>query len=483
MQTSGDVTKGQYPFAFRRRRLNVQIKQERGEKKMSDSEGGNSIEESEQEFSEQDSEHDSTGYDHIVWLEEEDDEDVLPPLVMSTARRKRTLADFRAHPRMYGNTYRCKEFPHGVFIDEYGELQPDHPRSNIFWKKSEWLALHPEHATALTADDAPAPQDDDDEEEEVDSDGDACDDDPARSSEDEDEQFWKQEEEKYIQEKKAKKKKKPATKRKRKAEDESDYDPDGSEEEEEEDDDYEDEDGDEDDGFFSDEDDDYRPPTKRKKKKTTGEEPEAPKEDEEEPVETEPREETPEEARRRERMEKTLKLLKEEAESMERIHNRGKEQKALYLQSQKLNRKLDDLLTASKSYCRKLRNNYHAKDIPRVAEWHSNFLTNLPTCVLEYEWKRKGIGKVEVNAMGHLEDFVCTCGHVSSDLCGTVDHLIEKHLPSLTPLESNQKKKNKAATGPLSFLPAEPLTVVPDSLLQALPMEAEEADTESSDED
>jgi len=436
---------------------------------MSDSEAAQSVSDSsDKEESYHESEDDS-GYGHIVWLEEDDDNDALPPLMNSSKKRQRNMENFRAHPRMYGNTHRCKEFPHGVYIDEYGEIQPDHPRSNIFWKRSEWIALHPEHASELNVEDTGS-------EEEFDSDHDVCEDDPARSSDDEDEQYWKAEEEKIRAQKKEKKKSK-----KRKRVKDEDYE---TEEEEEDEDDFCSEEL-----FSEDEDSDYSPPPKRKKKGEEGNHPEKDLEDvvhntlEDDAMDID---EDPKEAKKRAHMEKILSKLKEDAATMEHFHKRGQEQKALYLQSQKLNRKMDEILSDTKAYFKTLKTSYHTKDIPRISEWNSCFLSSNPFCTLTLEWKRKGVKKVELQSQGLLESFKSENGHEESSLPKMVLYLIQNHLPSLTPMKPKTKKKpDSSNSAPFSMMPpsGQPMNVIPASMVQSIFDQAAAAANSDKDEE
>ena len=50
----------------------------------------------------------------------------LPILLNSTSRRVKTLETYIAPRNLRGTVYHCVEFPDGVFINEYGEVCPDH---------------------------------------------------------------------------------------------------------------------------------------------------------------------------------------------------------------------------------------------------------------------------------------------------------------------------------------------------------------------
>jgi len=54
----------------------------------------------------------------------------LPSLLNSTAKRKKTLESL--FPTLADRVYRCKEFPGGVYINEFGEACPDDERTGIY---------------------------------------------------------------------------------------------------------------------------------------------------------------------------------------------------------------------------------------------------------------------------------------------------------------------------------------------------------------
>lgn len=56
----------------------------------------------------------------------------LPTLLNSTARRKKTIHNYYAPIRLRRTAERWREFPHGVYIDDDGVIQPEDKRSNRF---------------------------------------------------------------------------------------------------------------------------------------------------------------------------------------------------------------------------------------------------------------------------------------------------------------------------------------------------------------
>lgn len=109
---------------------------------MSDSDGDLSMRASDQEDSDDaslgdfsdddDGESDDNG---VVYVSSDDDETKLPTLLGGSSRRPRTLETYRAPVEMRNSVYRCKEFPAGVYINNYGELCPSDSRSGIFQKR------------------------------------------------------------------------------------------------------------------------------------------------------------------------------------------------------------------------------------------------------------------------------------------------------------------------------------------------------------
>lgn len=54
----------------------------------------------------------------------------LPILLNGTKRRRKTLQSLFLH--LADTVYRCQEFPHGVYINRYGEVLPEDKRSGIY---------------------------------------------------------------------------------------------------------------------------------------------------------------------------------------------------------------------------------------------------------------------------------------------------------------------------------------------------------------
>lgn len=54
----------------------------------------------------------------------------LPVLFNSTRRRKKDK--YSLYPQLANKIYRCKEYPHGIYINSYGELREDDPRTGMY---------------------------------------------------------------------------------------------------------------------------------------------------------------------------------------------------------------------------------------------------------------------------------------------------------------------------------------------------------------
>lgn len=77
-----------------------------------------------------DENEDGVSYDPI-WLDQEEwaVED-LPFLLTGSSRRKKTMDSL--FPHLSNKLYRCREFPGGIYINQYGELCPNDPRSGLY---------------------------------------------------------------------------------------------------------------------------------------------------------------------------------------------------------------------------------------------------------------------------------------------------------------------------------------------------------------
>lgn len=97
----------------------------------------------------------------------------LPILFNSSSRRKKDASNFIAPERIRDSTYRCKEYPGGVYIDQFGKVCEDDPRTGIFRRFKtapiEQLEEHLEHIDDDDDDDE-AYDDENNEEEEEDDD-------------------------------------------------------------------------------------------------------------------------------------------------------------------------------------------------------------------------------------------------------------------------------------------------------------------------
>ena len=112
-----------------------------------------------------------------------DDTDNLPRLYNESTRFRRAACG-RVPSNLWGTVYRCKEYPLGVYIDEYGEVIPDHPMSNMY----KIVSAANDRPDDENEDYNPSDDDDDDVDDELSSDIDIDEDDEDYSDEeDEDE--------------------------------------------------------------------------------------------------------------------------------------------------------------------------------------------------------------------------------------------------------------------------------------------------------
>lgn len=91
---------------------------------MSDSEGA------EFSYSDSDDEHPGAAAVDITDPEYEREAQKFPSLLTGSATRKRTLESYRAPEKFRGQVIPCREFPYGVYIDHFGKLDPQHPRTH-----------------------------------------------------------------------------------------------------------------------------------------------------------------------------------------------------------------------------------------------------------------------------------------------------------------------------------------------------------------
>jgi hypothetical protein len=56
----------------------------------------------------------------------------LPVLFNGTATRPKNIENYTAPERMRNTVYRCVEYPKGVYINNHGEVRPNHPKSGIY---------------------------------------------------------------------------------------------------------------------------------------------------------------------------------------------------------------------------------------------------------------------------------------------------------------------------------------------------------------
>jgi hypothetical protein len=67
-----------------------------------------------------------------IWLSTTEYNCALPRLFNSTRRRKRDITNFVAPEQMRNTVVRSIEFPNGVFVNAYGEVEPNHTKSGIY---------------------------------------------------------------------------------------------------------------------------------------------------------------------------------------------------------------------------------------------------------------------------------------------------------------------------------------------------------------
>ena len=189
----------------------------------------------------------------IFLTAEEYDDPELPYLLGSSSRRKKSLDSLFMH--LKDQIYRCKEFPGGVYINEFGEVCPNDAKSGIFRRKPETEPLLPDDENAESSVESA-----EDEDEDQDND----------LAEDELDELWEQREQKHQQSREKRKREFQSKKKRRKKK--SDPMEDEYKEDELEEDDDEDEDEDEDDlEDWEGEDESWEPePPSRKKRKTEG---------------------------------------------------------------------------------------------------------------------------------------------------------------------------------------------------------------------
>jgi hypothetical protein len=75
---------------------------------------------------------DSQNVLEIIWLTKKEFKSDLTTLLAGTSRRPKTISNFVAPEIMRDTVKRCKEFPGGVYINIYGEICPDDPRTGVY---------------------------------------------------------------------------------------------------------------------------------------------------------------------------------------------------------------------------------------------------------------------------------------------------------------------------------------------------------------
>lgn len=369
----------------------------------------------------------------VQWLEETDEPHALPVLLNSTARRRKTLETYIAPPHLRQTVLRCQEFPHGVYIDSFGIPRPDDPRSNTFWKRSEWRAREAEapETTDKDATDQTSPEEEEKVEIDLDEEDEEEDDDPARSEDDEEEQKWKRLEEKQK-----------GRKRRRTDEDDDDeWQPapaapggdggDGAEEE----------DGDDDDESDSEDEN-----TEDEEAEVAAEVAAVVGDDEDEASNSSPdpgAEVGPEavpgtngtgngtspgagNGDAAPGFSKALDVLRREAEANTRMVERSAESKRLYLQSQQMNVRMGDWVEEWKKRVKSARGRFGLRNLP-LLDFTSNFLAKVPVCQYVFKWRDRDTPKVTAKMVGRSWALTCECGERVGPLPEMLEHLMKMH--------------------------------------------------------
>jgi hypothetical protein len=437
---------------------------------MSGSEGEDQFhsEEEEEEYACADEDQ---GQPQIIWLPEEDQEDQLPSLLNNSARRKKTWETFVAHRNLHDHVVRCKEFPHGVYIDRFGKAQPQDARSHLYWTRSEWRAAHPEaeapgdglgdeHGTEPWAaepceaqklssaqrprskssdSDVSDPEASGAEEEEEDTEEEDYD----PTDEDEEDQFWQAEEAAAAQKKRSKAETKskatnskapdpastdpasadplltdpvPAAPRKRKR-----IAPDSDEEEDD-----EEEDGD----TWNSEDEDFVADSDEEEEEET--------EEEEEVVHAPSGPETEQERKMRVKRQKLLSDLHRGAEQLNHMQTSLNKRRQQHLQSQMLNQKLERHIDR---WHKAVRAAKRQKQAVPIMTFNSHFLSDEPRCDFYFDW---GVSRTTTASPPRwhaaMQDAslrcACDCGFTVSSLEALLPHLQAGVCPPVTPVTS-----------------------------------------------
>lgn len=364
-----------------------------------------------------------------LWLSAEEFDAPLPSLLGSSSRRRKTLDSL--FPHLSDRVYRCQEFPHGVYINEYGEVCPDSPQSGIYKRDS------PDEEDK---EDEPLPDDADgdyNEEEEEDDEEDDEDEDEEENEEDEDhdgvvdevDQYWEKEEQKVKTLSKVK-----GRKRRR-----------NLSHDDEEDEDYVEMEGE---LLDSDEDDDWQPQTKRRKKNPSPESLTSSSsdgviggsddEDVHDPL-------NPSEAKQA-RTQKFLAGLREAAENMNRMNQANERMQKLRVKQQKLMKKIEtwteDWSQARKEAQKEEKRQHQAKfpnpeKRPKLKNQTIRLKVNSffhakegPSC--EFVFQRPGKKSVKATAFMDVDLEVVVCDQCEvrtaySNMFDLYDHMAQLH--------------------------------------------------------
>ena len=166
-----NVTQGQ------EEKLDGQEKGDEGKEEDEEEEEDDDDEEEEDEEEEDDNNQTGKAKLAYIYLPASEFNIRLPSLFNASRRRTKTASDL--FPHLADRLYRCLEYPHGVFINQYGELCPDDPRSGLYQLDED-----------EDEDEDNAPEEDEEEEKEQDDEEEEEDDDEEETKPDQAEKVW-----------------------------------------------------------------------------------------------------------------------------------------------------------------------------------------------------------------------------------------------------------------------------------------------------
>lgn len=366
-----------------------------------------------------------------IWLtEDEFNVDNLTKLFNCSARRKKDKDSLFTH--LSSRVHRCQEYPHGIYINQFGELCPDDKRSGIY--------------QPITSDMQPETS------EESDQDNDNC-----RDSADE---MWEAEEKKLRA-------RKTGSKRKRIEESEDDdYKQSSADEAEEEVEEVEEEDEDDDDEFVEmieeeeEEDADWQPSKKRAKKNhirensdaedasvdddrsvdSVGEEEEEEEDDDEveKKVENEVNDKVDNKVESHDQPKSRVNLiddLKSSAELLNHFHDVENQKRKERLKTSKLINYLETF-TEEWSEVRKMQHVARAdkktQNMTIKMSYDCNLLSKTPNCHFEFRKPKSGRKYIKAELDCDKINVVCQCGCADFKNTEAIYHHIATHFEPVT---------------------------------------------------